>query len=407
MKILFITHCTGMAGANRSMLQLIIELRQNYGIEPFVLVPNDEDLSHSTIVDYLKEECIQYECCPILFFKLPHADAAYKKYFYRRYCQLPEYCEHLKEMHFDIIHSNSSTIDLGGVLSVLLGVPHVWHLREFGDKDYDLHSVWGWVYERVTYKNSSAFVAISKAVSNHYRRKLTASKLHVIYNGIEKPTNRFLSEHNNDCVRFICVGTISPPKNQIEILKAVDILVNRRLFTNFHVSFVGIIDEEYINELNQYIISHSLSKYVSINSEAQFISPILHTMDAGIMCSKNEAFGRVTVEYMLHNLAVIANNTGANEEIIQDGETGLIYKCGQVDMLANQMQRLISNRDLLLQLSEQGRLCAEDMFLSKYNTLNIFQIYQNVLRNPCKSKKWTLWLLNIWMRSLLIINKVV
>ena len=44
------------------------------------------------------------------------------------------------------------------------------------------------------------------------------------------------------------------------------------------------------------------------------------------MLSKNEAFGRVTVEYMLQNLLVIATNTGANSELVIMGLPDIYIK---------------------------------------------------------------------------------
>ena len=38
-KVLFVAHSTGFGGASRSMLQLMIELRNNYNVTPIVLMP--------------------------------------------------------------------------------------------------------------------------------------------------------------------------------------------------------------------------------------------------------------------------------------------------------------------------------------------------------------------------------
>jgi glycosyltransferase involved in cell wall biosynthesis len=39
-------------------------------------------------------------------------------------------------------------------------------------------------------------------------------------------------------------------------------------------------------------------------------------MNIGLMCSRDEAFGRVTIEFMLHKMPVIASNSGANPELV-------------------------------------------------------------------------------------------
>ena len=82
---------------------------------------------------------------------------------------------------------------------------------------------------------------------------------------------------------------------------------------------------------------------------------ILQRSDVGLMLSTNEAFGRVTVEYMMQNLAVIASDTGANPEIITNGETGLLYELGDVESLADKMKSLIEDHTLLGALAEKGK----------------------------------------------------
>ena len=43
------------------------------------------------------------------------------------------------------------------------------------------------------------------------------------------------------------------------------------------------------------------------------------------MSSPYEAFGRVTIEYMMAGLPVIGRNGGATPEIIKENETGMLY----------------------------------------------------------------------------------
>ena len=40
----------------------------------------------------------------------------------------------VQSLNIDIIHSNSSVINFGAYLSKALGIPHVWHFREYGEE---------------------------------------------------------------------------------------------------------------------------------------------------------------------------------------------------------------------------------------------------------------------------------
>ena len=101
-------------------------------------------------------------------------------------------------------------------------------------------------------------------------------------------------------------------------------------------------------------------------------------MDVGLMLSKSEAFGRVTVEYMFNNLAVIASDTGANPELVNDRKTGYLYKLGDIASLADKMEQLINNRDLLMEMASNGYHYAIQTFPSEKNTTAVYELYQKV-----------------------------
>ena len=397
MKVLFITHCTKMAGANRSMYQLIIELRDVYGITPFVLLPNDNS-KQRTLKDFLLESNIPYMECTIPFYKLPNTTLADRLAYVHYFREIEALSEKFKPIGFDLVHSNSSVIDFGGYISRVLGVKHVWHLRDFGELDYGLYSIWGNLYNKATYRNGDKFIAISKAVKKYFERSIPSKKIQVIYNGIKVIENISLAKHKSDIVQFLCAGVICEAKNQMEILRAVDILVNKRSVKGLHLTFVGAGGDDYLSSLMFFAKKKGISDFVSFLSEVDGIANLASTMDVGIMSSHCEAFGRTTVEYMFQNLAVIANDSGANTEIITNGKTGLIYLHDSADSLADKMQLLIENRELLDNLSRNGREDAIRRFQSKDNTRLIFELYQNALREP-RTFQWNIFLNPKWIMS--------
>ncbi len=386
-RVLFVTHCVSMAGANRSMLQLIKELRDDYGVFPFVLLPESYGCDN-TLKHYLEQENIRYKESKIVNFKLSQQDADARYVYLEGYDKLKNICDDLRQYHFDIVHSNSSIIDFGAYISSELGAVHVWHLRDFGDLDYSLYSIFGKEYERLVYKKSDALIAISDAIKKHFSRIADSGKIYTIYNGIALKKDVPLAKHDNSITKFLCAGLISEGKNQKEILYALNELVNERHIKNVHVTIIGGGNSSmYAQEMRQYCAERQLGSYVSIEKEIEGISELASTMDVGIVPSKSEAFGRVTVEYMLQNLAVIANDNGANTEIIEHGKSGLIYPHGNHSALADCMQRLIQDKSLLKELAERGRLRAKSHFLSSQNTKAIYALYKRLLSESHAGKK--------------------
>lgn len=378
LRILFVTHVPNMAGANRSMFQLIKELKDFYHCFIVVIGPACPD--DALIRKKFQEIDVRYIDAPIEFFKKPYPHPW--KSFVKHLAFLwrnRHFHKSLLQFNFNIVHSNSSVIDCGAWISKQLHCVHVWHLREFGDIDYNYYPLGGRLYERYVYRKAKAYIAISMAVKEHFYNKIPSRKIHLIYNGVSPVKRNLWTKHKNDKVEFLCAGIINETKNQMEIIMAIDELVNKRGVKDFHLTLLGLPNLDYTHKIQLYAKEKRITDFITILSESDGIQEIASGMDVGIVPSRAEAFGRVTVEYMLQNLLVIANNQGANTEIINDGETGFIYPAKNVHALAQKMQEIINNRQLLRQISQNGNQFARKHFLSIYNTKGVYALYQQLV----------------------------
>jgi glycosyltransferase involved in cell wall biosynthesis len=68
-----------------------------------------------------------------------------------------------------------------------------------------------------------------------------------------------------------------------------------------------------------------------------------------------ETFGLVAAEAMGYGLPVIASRIGALPEIVDDGVTGLLFEPGNVEDLANRIEKLWMTPDLCRQMGQIGR----------------------------------------------------
>lgn len=313
LKILFVTHCIVMGGANRAMFELIGHLRaMGHTVTVFAPVEPVLEVNIVTELKHLGVPVYQYP------FPWIRKDST-ARILYMQAIQYPHRYVMLNDargMGFDLVHSNGSVISVGAWLARKLGVPHVWHLREFGDLDFGLKFPFGRLGEKVVYGGKSHFIAISQAVANRYQRSISNDKIHLIYDGLSMPATDPVSTHDGDVTNFVITGMVSLRKRQIDAIKALDIVVNGHGVRNVHLTIAGRENPAYGVEMRRYITDHGLSEYVSMLGELNGVKDLLAKMDVGLMLSDNEAFGRVTVEYMHANLAVIASKSGANTEII-------------------------------------------------------------------------------------------
>ena len=101
--------------------------------------------------------------------------------------------------------------------------------------------------------------------------------------------------------------------------------------------------------------------------------------DIGLTCSKNEAFGRVTIENQLAGLLVIGANTGGTTEIIKDNETGLIYKEGDYIDLANKIEYALMHKNEMRIIARYGKEKATQDFSIQRVVDQITEIYDQII----------------------------
>jgi glycosyltransferase involved in cell wall biosynthesis len=106
--------------------------------------------------------------------------------------------------------------------------------------------------------------------------------------------------------------------------------------------------------------------------------PLFHAADAFLMCSRNEAMGRVTVEAMACALPVIGHASGGTVEILRDGMDGLLYP-GGADALAERMQRLASDKALAVTLGREAARSAAERFNVERYASEVLGVYRSVL----------------------------
>lgn len=75
-----------------------------------------------------------------------------------------------------------------------------------------------------------------------------------------------------------------------------------------------------------------------------------------------DSFGIVALEAMTYGLPVIITRAGAFPEIVADGETGFTVELNDVDVLADRLGRLLSDRDLATAMGERGRTRVQQRF---------------------------------------------
>ena len=107
----------------------------------------------------------------------------------------------------------------------------------------------------------------------------------------------------------------------------------------------------------------SLARNSGVSGHVHFLPFIAHDelprvydqCDVFVMPSRGEGFGLVFIEAMARGKAVIGGAHGGTPEIIEDGINGYLVRHGDVEQLADRLQRLLSNDLLRREMGAQGR----------------------------------------------------
>lgn len=375
-KIMFFTHEKAYGGASRALITLIDDLIDLYDI--YVVVP----FKKAKIVRELKKRNVKIIYWFYSWWQVPTNLGFVGKWMYKflylfsRLTYFP-LLHKIKKLNIDIIHSNTSVIDIGARIAKRINIPHIWHFREFTSIHLDFILGKKRSYRFIN-NSSSDIIYISKAIRDYYSQFIDSCNTILVYDGVKKQTlskRKYKREKN---IQFLLMGTLEKNKGQDIAIDAIYNVVKNGV-TNIKLILAGGDPLKFSEYLNEKIKKYHLEKYVEYIGFVEDPNTFRKTVDVELMCSPNEAFGLVTVEAMLAGNPVIGSNSGATPEIILDNVTGCLYEKNNSVDLASKIEYLVKNPELICQYGENAYKRANQCFLSKRNSEEIIKIYCCIL----------------------------
>ena len=377
--VLFICHERDINGATRSMLDLISVLKEKYNFYVLLRFDNGE------VFDEIKRRKIQYFYCPYKWWKTTctkgkyHIVARRIKWRFQWKKQNEMYAEQVAEKlepyKIDIIHTNSSVTNFGAELSRKLGCKHIWHIREFGIEDFSTYPL---VSKKEYYgeinNGSDKVVVISEALKEKYKKNVSSNKLVRIYNGVSKNNLYEKTNYNYSApLTILQSGAISKAKGQDIAIKAISILNQKGIKVRLLLAGSGNIEELGIQK-------REILDNVVFLGKVSNLPEIRKKVDIEIVCSKCEAFGRVTVEAMMSSLLVVGSKSGGTPELVKENETGLLFESGNAIQLADRIEQVDKQRDILKKYGNRAYCEAKEFFSIERCATEIDRLYQEVMR---------------------------
>jgi glycosyltransferase involved in cell wall biosynthesis len=301
----------------------------------------------------------------------------------------------------DVIHTNIDRDIIGCTLSKKHEIPHVMHLREFATGHYNVEPLYEGQYEEYN-QTVDRYIAISRAVGQNWQEiGLDADKIEVVYDGIdvERVQQRKGSAAEETAVeaaagdavqepaapqarklRLVMCGDVSSLKGQDQAIRALALIKSANVRKNITLDVFGEVHSEkaYMGDMQRIIEGAGLTGNVVFRGYSSQLAALLKEYDCGIICTRREGFGLATAEFMAAGLAVIASDTGANSELIEDGVSGLIYHYQDVADLSAKIETLYKDPGKLDSYGRGARRTVEEKFTIEANCRGILDVYREV-----------------------------
>lgn len=350
-RILIVPHDDLNTGATKSLINWISDVKEEN--VKFVFLINKR-----TQQDLYKEIYGKYEIIETKFrwmtykYSQPGLRSIFQnilRYLFNRFMNIFEIKRAIKKIRhgsITLIHSNSLGITLGAEIAYALKIPHIWHVREFMDEDFQMrHFNPNRVSKLMRYSNA---IFISKSIQEKFINNFSKSR--VVYNQVKYDekyikTREFMNNHK---IIISFVGQINRKKGQLDAIKAIN-----RLKSQLNIEMFVIGSGSYEKDLKDYVRVNKIDN-IYFEGYQKNVLKYRQISDIAIIGSEKEAFGRTTVESLYYKNLVICSDTGANTEIIQNGINGYIYKYGDYNQLADLILYISQNTDEALRIIENG-----------------------------------------------------
>lgn len=228
-------------------------------------------------------------------------------------------------------------------------------------------SIKGYFFEKIKkhvyfklINNIDIFISPSKSLELFFRKNYI-TKIQTIKHGIK--ILKYAKSINN--LNLLYVGRLSEEKGVNYLLEAMPFIINN--IPNIHLDIIGEGPEK--NKLEEIMKTLKTERYITFigqvpNKNIEKYYKRTNLVIIPSICK--ESFSLVGIEAMSVGRPVIGTNIGAIPEWLDDGKTGFLVDPGNSEQIAEKVIQLLSDRELLEQMSKNARKQAEKFSIEKH-----------------------------------------
>lgn len=245
------------------------------------------------------------------------------------------------------------------------------------------------IYHRFVYQHVDLYLTITDELAKMARQYLPMPEENIrrLYYGVDKPP--VLDNIKRDMLRqqfgvagenrfaIGIVGRVEAEKGQYLLIEAMQSL--KQTGHTAHLTIIGpAMNPAYQNQLEQRCRDLNLQDSVTFYGPHNNPIEIMGGFDTIVLATKKETFGLVLVEAMRNGVAVIGTNAGGVPEIIDHGETGLLYEPEKVEDLTAQLIKYIEDPEGRQRIAANGKRKADQLFTNERHIASLIGHFESL-----------------------------
>ena len=275
--------------------------------------------------------------------------------------------------YFDIIHAQTSSAQMYGVMSSLFHKTKVIYTRrvDFVPKGF---------FTKLKYNHTHKLVAISSAIKT-ILEKFGLKNITVIPDiAIAKKLNKerveklihFKGWHNKKIIAS--VAALVPHKDPLTMVQAIYHLSQMR--DDFMFLHFGEGDLQ--QEVEKEIARLNISRWYCLMGQVDEAEDFFSIFDVFVMSSQEEGLGSSVLDAFLYKVPVVSTNAGGLKEVVEGN--GLVCDVKDAKAIALSINELLNDNNLRKDITE----AAYENVLAKYSLQTITQEYEEIFDQAIK-----------------------
>ncbi|PCJ17079.1 MAG: hypothetical protein COB02_14585 [Candidatus Cloacimonadota bacterium] len=366
MKLLYIITDLDMGGAERALLRLLKQRKQEHNIFLISLV-KDGVLLNDFCALGIRVESLGLNYGQMTFYALKHLSKL------------------IKSFNPDIIHSWMYHANLVSYLANCSNAKLVWSIRQCIYKDQKeklltkiVLKLCSWISKKIDVIAYNSKLSLTQ----HQKRKFYGKSDVYIPNGFGKAIiveeiDKVYDECNipKDRLLIGLVGRFHAMKDYPMALKSFARL--KEVF-NFHIIFIGKDLDENNKDLESLVLDIGLKGKVSFLGQKLNLEKYYSAFDFFVSSSLSEAFPNVLAEAMSYGCICVSTDVGDCKEVLSNN--GFLCKSESIDDLTDKLKLALSlNKDEKTILSEGAKKRIKENYSIQKITQEYHQLYERLI----------------------------